>query len=76
VQQRYNAELQEQLKGTVWNTGGCSSWYLDRNGRNTVLWPTWTWKYRLRTRRFDAESYRLERVGSNAWTSSSVATAT
>ena len=76
VQQRYNAELQEQLQGTVWNTGGCSSWYLDRNGKNTVLWPTWTWKYRRRTRRFDAESYRLERVGSKAWTSSSVATAT
>jgi cation diffusion facilitator CzcD-associated flavoprotein CzcO len=75
VQERYNAELQEQLQGTVWNTGGCSSWYIDRNGVNSVLWPTWTWKYRQRTRRFDPESYRLEPVGSPAWTSASVATA-
>ena len=25
---------------TVWNTGGCSSWYLDANGRNATSGPT------------------------------------
>ena len=59
VQEAYNAELQKQLEGTVWNTGGCASYYLDRNGLNTTLWPGWTWQYRRRTRRFDASSYRF-----------------
>ena len=44
---------------TVWNTGGCASWYLDAEGRNTTLWPDFTWKFRRRTRRFDAEHYEF-----------------
>ena len=27
------------MKRTVWNTGGCTSWYLDASGRNTTIWP-------------------------------------
>jgi cation diffusion facilitator CzcD-associated flavoprotein CzcO len=60
VQARFNAEIQEQLQGSVWNTGGCSSWYIDVNGVNTVLWPSWTWAYRRQTRHFDAGHYRLD----------------
>jgi len=58
VQAAYNEELQDRLAGTVWNTG-CSSWYIDRNGRNSIMWPGYTFEYRRRTRRFDAEAYRL-----------------
>jgi hypothetical protein len=58
VQAAYNEEIQERLAGTVWNTG-CSSWYLDRNGRNSIMWPGYTFEFRRRTRRFDAEAYRL-----------------
>ena len=43
---------------TVWNTGGCASWYLDDEGRNTTLWPDHTFRFRRRTRRFDAEQLR------------------
>jgi hypothetical protein len=59
VQRAYNEELQARLDGTVWNQGGCRSWYLDDHGRNTTLWPGYTWKFRQRTRRFDPESYIL-----------------
>jgi len=52
----YNRALQRRLGATVWNSG-CSSWYLDANGRNTLMWPDFTWKFRQRTRRFDAASY-------------------
>jgi len=55
----YNAELQSKMTRTVWNTGGCASWYLDAEGRNTTLWPDFTWKFRQRTRRFDAEHYEF-----------------
>lgn len=53
----YNEELQRKMRRTVWMVGGCSSWYLDRHRRNTTLWPDFTWKYRVRMRRFDAENY-------------------
>ena len=58
VQAAYNDEIQERLAGTVWSTG-CSSWYIDRNGRNSIMWPGYTFEYRRRTRHFDAEAYRL-----------------
>jgi hypothetical protein len=59
AQAAYNAKVQAKLAGTVWNTGGCSSWYLDSRGRNTTLWPGFTWQFRLATRRFDPEAYRM-----------------
>jgi cation diffusion facilitator CzcD-associated flavoprotein CzcO len=58
AQAAYNEELQERLAGTVWNTG-CNSWYIDRNGRNSIMWPGYTFEYRRRTRRFDTPAYRL-----------------
>jgi cation diffusion facilitator CzcD-associated flavoprotein CzcO len=65
AQAAYNAEVQSRLQGTVWNSGGCRSWYLDRNGRNSTLWPGTTWSFRTRTRRFDPRDY-LVRVAAPA----------
>jgi len=54
AQNRYNRWLQSRLAGTVWNAGGCSSWYLHPvSGRNTTLWPGFTWQYMRMMRRFD-----------------------
>jgi cation diffusion facilitator CzcD-associated flavoprotein CzcO len=55
----YDAEIQERLQGSVWNTGGCASWYLDDEGRNSVIWPGFTWPYKRRTLTFDAGAYEL-----------------
>ena len=43
----------------MWNTGGCGSWYLDNNGRNSIMWPGFTFEFRRRTNHFDAAGYRL-----------------
>ena len=59
AQSAYNAEIQRRTRGTVWVAGGCSSYYLDRNGRNSTLWPTFTWPFRRRLRRFDEPAYAL-----------------
>lgn len=58
----YNDRLQSRLGKAVWNTGGCQSWYLDRNGRNVTLWPGATWQFRRQTSRFDDERYVIEPV--------------
>ncbi len=57
AQRRWNADLQKRMRRTVWNTGGCSSWYLDEHGRNTVLWPKSTFTFRRLLSAFDAEAY-------------------
>lgn len=55
----FAAEMQSMTKETVWSSG-CSSWYLDAQGRNTSVWPTFTWKFKKRTKRFDAGAYAFE----------------
>ena len=62
AQTAYNAGVDASLAGTVWNAGGCSSWYFDRTGRNSAMWPTFTWTFRRLTRRFDLENYRTEKA--------------
>jgi cation diffusion facilitator CzcD-associated flavoprotein CzcO len=59
VQRRYNEGLQARLEHSVWVEGGCGSWYLDHQGRNTTLWPDHTWKFRRLTRRFHPGEYTV-----------------
>jgi cation diffusion facilitator CzcD-associated flavoprotein CzcO len=57
AQKAWNNDVQRRMQRTVWNTGGCASWYLDPHGRNTVLWPRTTFKYRSLLSEFDTEQY-------------------
>lgn len=59
AQDRYNRRLQKLLESTVWQTGGCVSWYQTRSGKNTTLWPGFTWEFRWRLRRPRAGAYEL-----------------
>ena len=62
AQQAFNAKLQSKLTGSVWNDGGCQSWYLDpKTGKNVTLWPGFTWQFRRQTREFDAVAYSVGR---------------
>jgi hypothetical protein len=58
VQDAYNLDLQAKLKGTVW-ASGCNSWYINRQGRNTAIYPAPTSQYRRLMRRFDPRSYKV-----------------
>jgi cation diffusion facilitator CzcD-associated flavoprotein CzcO len=53
AERRWNEEVQSKMDGTVWLEGGCSSWYLDRNGLNTSLWPDFSFRFARALRRFD-----------------------
>ncbi len=57
AQDAWNTDLQQRLSRSVWNTGGCSSWYLDEHGRNTVLWPRATFTFRKELAHFDVDAY-------------------
>jgi hypothetical protein len=53
-----NAEIQRRLAKTVWSSG-CSTWYLDSEGRNLTLWPGFTFEFRRRTREFRTADFML-----------------
>ncbi|MFI5876450.1 flavin-containing monooxygenase [Streptomyces sp. NPDC051445] len=57
----WNRRVQDRMTRTVWNTGGCTSWYLDANGRNTTVWPGTTAEFRRATRRVDLAEYEVLR---------------
>jgi len=59
AQEHYNAQIQEELKHTVW-ASGCKSWYVDSSGRNTTLWPKLTVSYRKETRLMDLDAYDIK----------------
>jgi len=59
AQARSVARIDRRMRGTVWTAGGCASWYLDRTGRNSVLWPDFTWAFRRRLARLDPAEYVL-----------------
>jgi len=61
VQRKYNERLKARLAKSVWNGGGCTSWYKTADGKNTTLWPGLTLEYRARMARFDLESYDAAR---------------
>jgi cation diffusion facilitator CzcD-associated flavoprotein CzcO len=59
VQEAWNAEVQRRMRGTVWTAGGCASWYLDKSGRNSTLWPDFSFRLLSELRRFDPAEYRF-----------------
>lgn len=59
AQDAFLADVDHRLEGTVWNAGGCASWYLDATGRNSTIWPGFTFDYRRRAVAFDPSEYHL-----------------
>lgn len=53
AQAAWNRKVQARMERTVWNSGGCTSWYLDAQGRNTTIWPGSTGEFRRLTREVD-----------------------
>ena len=62
VQARFVAEVDRKMAGTIWMKGGCQSWYVDRHGRNSTLWPDWTMEHARQTATFDLAEYEVVRA--------------
>jgi cation diffusion facilitator CzcD-associated flavoprotein CzcO len=57
AQAAYAAAIQDAMGGIVWTTGGCSSYYVDAEGRNTAAWPHGAARFARELRRFDETEY-------------------
>lgn len=60
VQDKFNAEIQRKLQGTVWQSG-CKSWYVSESGKNHTVWPGFTLEFRNRTKKINLNDYILEK---------------
>ncbi len=60
AQRRFVADVDARLATTTWNAGGCRSWYLDRTGRNSTIWPDGVGRFVRTVTRVVAADYRFE----------------
>jgi cyclohexanone monooxygenase len=58
VQDAFNARVDAALAGSVWNAGGCGSYYLDRNGRNSFMYPWSTLRLRRALSGFELDDHQ------------------
>ncbi len=54
------ADIQSRLANSIWQAGGCRSWYQDEQGRNVALWPGSTLDYERKTRRASLDHYEMQ----------------
>jgi cation diffusion facilitator CzcD-associated flavoprotein CzcO len=59
VQDNFLGQLQKRLNGTVWQDGGCDSFYKDEHGRVTTIWPGSAASYRRATANPDLQDFHL-----------------
>lgn len=60
ITKKFNEKVQQALQTTVWNKGGCHSYFIDRNGRNSTVWPWTTFKLKERMKRFNLKEYLID----------------
>ncbi|WP_339334938.1 NAD(P)/FAD-dependent oxidoreductase [uncultured Maricaulis sp.] len=56
----FNDDVQAALQTSVWNAGGCQSYFIDKNGRNSTNWPWTTGAMRRRLKRFRLKDYVVD----------------
>jgi cation diffusion facilitator CzcD-associated flavoprotein CzcO len=59
AQRRFVESVETRLQGTVWQDGGCSSWYKDEHGKVTAVWPGSAAAYVKAVKAADLRDYRL-----------------
>ena len=55
----HNLKVQKNLKTTVFNAGGCKSYYLDQNGRNFAAWPWSLTELKDRLKEMNLQDYDI-----------------
>lgn len=60
-QQAYVDDIDRRMATTVWQQGGCASWYQNGEGRNVALWPGSTHAFARMMRSVDRGAYRTRR---------------
>jgi len=59
VQEHFIEQHYQRMAGTVWQDGGCDSWYKDEHGRVSTIWPGSARAYQRSVRSADLQDYRL-----------------
>ena len=55
----YTEMIHREMEGTVWQAGGCNSWYKSKSGKVIAMFPGFSFTFRHLARRMDPRHHRL-----------------
>ncbi|MDX1451626.1 MAG: NAD(P)/FAD-dependent oxidoreductase [Oleiphilaceae bacterium] len=56
---RYTQKIHREMAKTVWQTGGCQSWYKSRSGKVIAMFPGFSFTFRRWASRFRSGDHRV-----------------
>jgi cation diffusion facilitator CzcD-associated flavoprotein CzcO len=59
AEERYTELIHEEMKRTVWQTGGCNSWYKSKSGKVIAMFPGFSFTFRRWARNFRPEDHQF-----------------
>ncbi len=66
AQTEFNKTVQDRLAHSVWQRGGCSSWYQTASGKNVTLWPDYTFRFKRELAALPFDAFEFSNPASKA----------
>jgi cation diffusion facilitator CzcD-associated flavoprotein CzcO len=57
AEQKYTDLIHQEMVGTVWEAGGCNSWYKNKNGKIIAMFPGFSFTYRRWAKNFKKKDH-------------------
>lgn len=52
AEERYTKNIHSEMEKTVWQSGGCNSWYKSKSGKVIAMFPGFSFTYRRWAKKF------------------------
>lgn len=59
AEHEYTTHIHEEMKKTVWKTGGCNSWYQSKSGHVIAMYPGFSFSFRMMANHFKTQHHRF-----------------
>ncbi len=59
AEDQYTQMIHAEMQGTVWQTGGCHSWYQSKSGKVTAMFPGFSFSYRRLCKKFNLNHHSI-----------------
>ncbi len=60
AEEKYTNLIHKEMIGTVWESGGCNSWYKSKSGKVIAMFPGFSFTYRRWAKNFKAKDHIFE----------------
>ncbi|KZZ14247.1 monooxygenase [Oleiphilus sp. HI0130] len=63
AEERYTTKIHQEMAKTVWQTGGCNSWYKSKSGKVIAMFPGFSFTFKRWAKRFKTHDHTLKKSG-------------